>query len=113
MPLLFAYGTLLDERVQRAVFGRRLDGRPDVLPGFVRVSAEFRDSRGAAPPARYPNVVPTGRETDRVPGRTFELTTDDLRAADAYETSAYVRRAVTLASGLAAWVYLTDDEPDD
>jgi hypothetical protein len=113
MPLLFAYGTLLDARVQRAVFGRRLEGRPDVLPGFVRGSAEFRDPHGPAPPARYPDIVPTGRETDRVPGQTFELGADDLRAADAYETSAYIRREVTLASGCAAWVYMTDDEPDD
>ena len=100
MPLLFAYGTLLDERVQRAVFGRRLHGRPDVLAGYVRAFVEVGD-------ARYPNVVATGRTADVVPGEIFELTEDDLRAADVYETAAYTRPEVTLTSGLTAWVYVS------
>jgi gamma-glutamylcyclotransferase (GGCT)/AIG2-like uncharacterized protein YtfP len=111
MPLLFAYGTLLDEHVQRAVFGRHLEGRPDVLAGFVGAVAEFRAADGSL--ARYPNIVQTSRPADTVPGRVFELSDDDLRAADGYETSAYERQRVTLASGTTAWVYVSGSgEPD-
>lgn len=32
---LFSYGTLQQENVQRATFGRLLDGTPDALMGYV------------------------------------------------------------------------------
>jgi hypothetical protein len=32
---LFAYGTLRQREVQLAIFGRRLAGRADVLPGYA------------------------------------------------------------------------------
>ena len=32
---LFSYGTLRQENVQLATFGRRLEGRPDALAGFA------------------------------------------------------------------------------
>ena len=32
---LFSYGTLQQENVQLATFGRRLEGRPDRLPGYA------------------------------------------------------------------------------
>lgn len=99
MPDLFAYGTLLDERVQRAVFGRGVAGRPDHLAGHTRTVTRV----GAG---RYPNVAHTGRPTDLVAGAVLALSEDELRAADAYETAAYERRVVTLASGTAAWVYV-------
>lgn len=34
MPLLFSYGTLQQENVQMAVFGRLLHGQKDELVGF-------------------------------------------------------------------------------
>jgi len=34
MPLLFSYGTLQQESVQRSTFGRLLDGPKDELPRF-------------------------------------------------------------------------------
>jgi hypothetical protein len=34
MPLLFSYGTLQQEGVQRSTFGRVLHGHPDQLIGF-------------------------------------------------------------------------------
>ena len=48
----------------------------------------------------------TGRATDLVAGEILDLSEDDLRAADAYETSVDERRVVTLASGTSAWIYV-------
>ena len=50
MPLVFAYGTLQDEKVQIAAFGRLLRGHPDELVGFElsSVRIEGRSRRRAA-----------------------------------------------------------------
>jgi gamma-glutamylcyclotransferase (GGCT)/AIG2-like uncharacterized protein YtfP len=55
----------------------------------------------------HANVVFNGRNDSRVDGTVFEITDDELAAADRYEqTSAYTRIAATLASGAKAWVYV-------
>ncbi|MGE0816575.1 MAG: gamma-glutamylcyclotransferase family protein [Vicinamibacterales bacterium] len=107
MPRLFAYGTLLDGHVQRAVFGRALTGVPDALPGHVLSMLTVEDPRAPAGSARYPNVTPTGEPADAVPGTVYDLTGADLLAADLYETSMYRRQELALASGATAWVYVS------
>jgi len=100
MPLLFSYGTLQQDDVQLATFGRLLQGHHDELPGFTLVPA------GVMPHA---NVTFTGRPDHRVSGMVFEVTDAELAAADRYEAQdAYARRSVTLASGRQAWVYAYD-----
>ncbi|MEZ5415991.1 MAG: gamma-glutamylcyclotransferase family protein [Vicinamibacterales bacterium] len=101
MPRLFAYGTLLDPAVQQRVFGRQLDGTADALAGVVRATLAAGDGSGDA----WPDLAVTGRPDDVVAGRLFKLSDAELAAADAYETAAYARTAVTLASGTRAWVY--------
>lgn len=39
-------------------------------------------------------------------GMVFQISEDELAAADRYEVADYKRVAVTLASGLTAWVYV-------
>ena len=107
MPRLFAYGTLQQPTVQRALFGRTLDGRPDELVGFVRGEVLVGDARyaSASGPARHAIVHRTGRDDDGVAGTLLELTDEELAHADAYEPADYERVAATLASGAEAWVY--------
>lgn len=102
MPQLFAYGTLLDPHVQARVFGRRLDGTPDALSGVVRATLTVAegDARGS-----WPDLASTGRADDVVNGQVLTLSDAELVAADAYETAAYTRDVVVLASGTRAWVY--------
>jgi gamma-glutamylcyclotransferase (GGCT)/AIG2-like uncharacterized protein YtfP len=96
MPYLFAYGTLQQPEVQRATFGRLLEGENDALVGF-----EQSTSRG------HLNVTRTGRSDDRVQGLVFEITDAELVAADRYEERAeFARIAGTLASGKQAWLYV-------
>jgi len=107
MPLLFSYGTLRDAHVQRATFGRLLDGSPDALVGYVQDTLTVADPRFVRPDgtAEYATVRRTGRDEDRVAGTALELTDDEIRAADGYEPAEYVRVAVALASGRRAFVY--------
>jgi hypothetical protein len=82
---LFSYGTLQQEDVQLATFGRRLEGRADALPAYATSLFEI---------------------TDEVAGVAFRITPAELAAADTYEVSAYKRIAIRLKSGLEAFVYV-------
>lgn len=97
---LFAYGTLQEEAVQLATFGRKLEGRPDALPGYdVRMFQVHR------------NLHFTGNTNDLVEGMVFTITKSELEQADAYEPASYERVLVQLRSGLKAWVYLHQAPP--
>jgi GNAT superfamily N-acetyltransferase/gamma-glutamylcyclotransferase (GGCT)/AIG2-like uncharacterized protein YtfP len=96
MPLIFAYGTLQSEDLQWSTFGRLLDGQRDELPAFELSIAE-----------NHANVVFNGKADSGVPGTVFEVTDEELAAADEYEQRvAYQRIDVTLASGRQAWTYV-------
>jgi gamma-glutamylcyclotransferase (GGCT)/AIG2-like uncharacterized protein YtfP len=104
---LFSYGTLQQESVQLANFGRRLQGRPDVLAGWRLSTVEITDPEVLAESglAVHKILVP-GKPSDEIDGVVFEITLEELRAADGYETDAYKRIEVTLQSGAKAWVYV-------
>jgi uncharacterized glyoxalase superfamily protein PhnB len=109
MPLLFSYGTLQEEAVQIATFGRRLAGIRDELPGFEasRVPIDRPETAAALGRTHHANVRFTGETASCVPGTVFDITDDELAAADRYETAeSYSRISVSLASGRRAWVYL-------
>jgi len=105
---LFSYGTLRLEPVQRATFGRTLDGQPDQLPGYTLTLLEIQDPAvvGVSGMTHHPMLVCSGRRDDLVDGTVFAITPAELLQADAYEVADYQRQRVTLASGLAAWVYV-------
>ena len=99
MPLLFSYGTLQYDHVQRATFGRVLHGERDELPGFALSHVTAADGQ------TYANIRCDG--VSRVAGAVFDVSGAELAAADRYEEdAAYQRVEVTLASGRRAWVYL-------
>ena len=105
---LFSYGTLRDEAVQHEIFGRSLEGRPEVLSGYrlkmVRILDEaFVASSGAE---YHRTLEPTGRTSDQVEGMALSVTEEELALADAYEPAGYERVLVEVASGATAWVYL-------
>ena len=96
---LFSYGTLQDHEVQVSTFGRTLVGEHDALPEYRPITF-----------GPYLNVQFTGHQSDWVEGTRFEVTTDELAAADTYEASAnYKRIEVELKSGRQAWVYLNNE----
>lgn len=106
--LLFSYGTLRLEGVQRATFGRRMPMRAATLTGYVLDTVAITDPHVVAVSgsAEHPFARATGDPRDMVDGAVLELTDDDLLAADDYEVEDYTRVAVTLASGETAWLYV-------
>jgi gamma-glutamylcyclotransferase (GGCT)/AIG2-like uncharacterized protein YtfP len=109
MPLLFSYGTLQQEDVQLSTFGRLLHGQRDELPGFEQSLVPIENPQILATSGRthHANATFNGRSDCRVSGTVFEITDDELAAADRYEEiAAYTRVGATLASGKQAWVYV-------
>jgi Gamma-glutamyl cyclotransferase, AIG2-like len=104
---LFSYGTLQQESVQLANFGRKLKGLPDVVIGWRLSTVEIHDPTilVLSGLAVHKILVP-GKPSDEVDGVLFEISLKELEAADGYETDAYKRVKVTLRSGKDAWVYV-------
>ncbi|MBT8061947.1 MAG: gamma-glutamylcyclotransferase [Gammaproteobacteria bacterium] len=109
MPLVFSYGTLQQESVQLATFGRLLDGRADALCGFVAAKVPITDAAQVAASglSYYDNAEHDGNPNHQVEGIAFNLNDEEISVADSYEQAAdYVRIEATLASGKRAWVYV-------
>jgi hypothetical protein len=84
MPLLFSYGTLLQDGVQLSTFGRLLTGHPDELPRFEPSLVKIEDPQVLTPSSgtHHANVTFTGRSESRVTGTVVEITDAELAAAD-------------------------------
>ena len=106
--LLFSYGTLRQPEVQRATFGREIDGRPDAIVGYNLDYVTITDPHVIATSGsdRHPILKPTDRADAAVEGMVFEISEADLAAADEYEVDDYRRITVPLRSGGDAWVYV-------
>ncbi len=109
--LLFSYGTLRQADVQRATFGRRLEGRPDSLAGFAVSPMAIADPHVIAVSGKAVHTIarPTGEPADRIHGLVFRVTAGELESADRYESGPIRRIAVRLASGAEAFVYVAAD----
>lgn len=110
MPLIFSYGSLQQDAVQLANYGRVLRREPDELIGWVRTQIDVPKSHKAAAAgiSHYANVERSPDSVSRVAGTVFEVTDAELAATDAYELDAeYARIEAELASGRSAWVYVS------
>ncbi|MEA3037524.1 MAG: hypothetical protein QOE79_37 [Sphingomonadales bacterium] len=109
---LFSYGTLRQPEVQRANYGRLLEGRPDALAGYRLAALPITSEAVVRLSGKAVHAIAcrTGRPGDRIEGVVFRLTEAELEATDAYEVDAYARREVRLESGLVAFAYVGPDE---
>jgi len=108
---LFSYGTLRQANVQRATFGRLLEGRPDALVGYAVSPMTITDPHVIATSGAAVHTIarPTGNSADRIEGLVFEVGAAELEAADRYESGPIRRVCVRLASGGEAFVYVAAD----
>jgi gamma-glutamylcyclotransferase (GGCT)/AIG2-like uncharacterized protein YtfP len=93
---LFAYGTLLEGRVQRAVIGREVSGEPARLDGFRKTKLQEGNDV-------FPNLVPDAATC--VTGRVLTIDDAELSNVDRYEGDLYARHRVTLSDGREVWTY--------
>jgi len=107
MELLFSYGTLQQENVQLANFGRLLVGTADSLPNYKIGKIRITDKRVLKESGKefHPILEYTGDPRDEVMGTVFELTAEELQKADDYEVDDYQRVSTVLKSGCSCWIY--------
>jgi hypothetical protein len=105
---LFSYGTLRQENVQLATFGRLLEGRPDALAGYALAPMPIDDPEVVETSGLAVHTIarPTGDPADSIHGTLFAITPAELDAADRYEVTGIDRILVQLASGAEAFVYV-------
>jgi gamma-glutamylcyclotransferase (GGCT)/AIG2-like uncharacterized protein YtfP len=108
---LFSYGTLQQEPVQLATFGRKLAGTAEILEGFRIDMIRIEDESVIAKSGQqyHPVIIHTGNREDTVNGTVFKITNAELLQADDYEVDEYKRIKVSLKSGNSAWVYIKAD----
>ncbi|MEU8436575.1 GDSL-type esterase/lipase family protein [Streptomyces sp. NPDC029216] len=106
---LFSFGTLRDERVQTALFGRTVPSSPASLVGYTTRPLKITDPDVIAASGLDVHLTLECRLGSVVEGAVLRLTEEELAAADAYEVDDYVRRRVLLSSGESAWAYLDAD----
>ncbi|MFT6797099.1 MAG: gamma-glutamylcyclotransferase (GGCT)/AIG2-like uncharacterized protein YtfP [Maribacter sp.] len=94
---LFTYGTLQEEAVQLGVFSRLLPGIQDTLINYKIAVQKVAD--------RYPTLEHTNNGKDKIIGKIYTLSPEELEKADTYEGEAYERIKITLVSGNKAWAY--------
>ncbi|NBF03619.1 gamma-glutamylcyclotransferase [Pseudomonas sp. Fl5BN2] len=106
---LFSYGTLQDKAVQIANFGRELSGSADAMLGYDQHWVEITDPEVLATSGKthHPILRPGSADSAPIAGMVFQITPQELAAADSYEVSDYKRVSVSLASGIEAWVYVS------
>ena len=104
--LLFTYGTLQNHDIQRAIFGRLLDGQSDILEGYRKEWIDLNANNDSNDEEFiYPIAVYSGCQEDAIEGFLYRLTFEELLKADDYEGDSYQRTKVTLKSGTLCWIY--------
>ncbi|MDK1327929.1 GDSL-type esterase/lipase family protein [Arthrobacter sp. zg-Y1143] len=105
--LVFSFGTLSDEQLQRSLFGHRVNMVEDSLVGHGTTEVVITDTDVIAKSGKkvHPGLI--RREGDTVPGWLLALSPDELAAADAYEVDSYVRRRVSTGTRGQAWCYVS------
>ncbi|TKC65368.1 gamma-glutamylcyclotransferase [Pedobacter hiemivivus] len=105
---LFSYGTLQKDKVQLETFGRLLIGSQDTLNGYKLSTIVIVDEDVLATSGQEIHLLamPSDEATDHIDGVIFEITHEELLAADGYETDAYKRVKLEFASGREAWIYV-------
>jgi Gamma-glutamyl cyclotransferase, AIG2-like len=90
-----------------AIEVRRVTSRAE-LDDYIASLIAIRDPAFAAMSGKTHRTIAqrSTNLTDEVPGTVFEITAQELAAADRYEVSEYTRVLVTLKSGARAWVYV-------
>ncbi len=96
MQNLFVYGTIKDPEVQKKVIGRVAESRNDSLEGYSKSSIVLKG-------ITYSILV---KGTEEVEGVVLQLTEDELKKFDVFETTAYRRVMEKLKSGVETWVYV-------
>lgn len=96
MQNLFVYGTIKDSEVQKKVIGRVAESQNDSLEGYSKSSIILKG-------ITYSILV---KGVEEIEGVVLQVTEEELKKFDIFETKAYRRVREKLKSGIESWVYV-------
>ena len=99
MENLFVYGLLKQPEIQKKVIGRVIEGLEDSLKGYKKSQINLDGEI-------FQILINSKNPCDFVFGEVLEVSEEELKKIDKYETDAYKRRKVVLSSGKESWVYV-------
>ncbi len=105
--ILFSYGTLQKPELQMELFGRIINGSPDILCKYKIGKIEIKDPEFVLKSGQQFHLValPSASDADTISGIALEISAGELLMADTYEPEEYKRINVMLDSGREAWLY--------
>lgn len=92
---LFVYGSLLDPYIRKAVIGREVEGVSTSINDYIV---------GEHSMLPYPTLV--AFSGGNVHGRVLDITNEELKKVDRYETTNYNRIKVKLDNGELVYTYI-------
>lgn len=106
---IFSYGTLQYPHVQQTLLKRELQGFSDILPKYslTKIKNSNQDAVKLSGDSQHFLAVFTGKDTDQVQGKVYEIEESDLKNLDEYEVPHYQRVPVKLQSNELAWLYVS------
>ncbi|HUE64172.1 MAG TPA: gamma-glutamylcyclotransferase family protein [Rhizomicrobium sp.] len=104
MEKLFSYGTLRQAKIQRALYGRVVETKPDAIMGYCIRVVQLTDWKYAQISGGDLQWTIEKGPGD-IEGSVLLLTPDELVHTDEYEPKEYGRVKVPLRSGGEAWAY--------
>ena len=99
MESLFVYGNLKKLEIEKKVIKRSVDLSEDSLKRYKQ-STIYIDGE------IFTILIKSNDSKDFVFGFVLEVTEEELKKIDKYETDIYQRKKVILSSGKEAWVYI-------
>lgn len=95
---IFVYGTLRDEQTRIELLGYNPCSTCATIKGYRTDSISIDG-------IKYPIIIEDADSNEIITGEYFEVEDMDLEKLDAYESSAYRRKEVTMDNEEIAWVY--------
>ncbi|MEK6824076.1 MAG: gamma-glutamylcyclotransferase family protein [Nanoarchaeota archaeon] len=99
MENIFVYGNLRNLEIQKKVIGRIAESSEDSIRGYKLSQINLRGEI-------FPILITSGSSRDFVVGLVLEVSEEELKKIDKFETDAYKRKRVVLSSGKESWVYV-------
>ena len=106
MEYLFSYGTLRNEEIQLAIFGRVVSTTPDAVPDYALRTVTLTNWKAADISGGDMQKTVEPSPGGLILGMVLQVSEEEMRLCDDYEPVDYKRSIVPLRSGKKAWLYL-------
>lgn len=110
--LLFSYDLLNSEEIQRQLYGRELQGKADTLSGYTLKNSSILNGavmNKETSPAYSGCAIKSKDPNDKIKGKVFEITGEELVKTDRHLVEHYDKIRATTDTGAEVWLYIVNN----